>query len=294
LLQQTAPRLITMRRPMWGLALFLAISVVPILASLIYAGLYSVGLVGLLSRGFTLDHWITELGGAELWSSLGISVWVATAVVVVSTALGLIIALGSGAALDRGALGWSVHVPLAFPATVAALSVFMLFGATGWVPRLLLQLGVVGTLEDGWSLVHDRLAVGVIVAHAFAATALLTLSFRALQRSEQLEHLDRVAAALGATAWQRLSRISIPLLLKQGTPTLALVFILILGSYEIPKLLGRQSPQMLSVLVMRKYARFDLTQKPNAMVVALVYTVLVIVVLVWLTRQHRSRAGVQT
>jgi ABC-type Fe3+ transport system permease subunit len=176
---------------------------------------------------------------------------------------------------------------------VAALSVFMLFGATGWIPRVLLQLGVVNTLEDGWSLVQDPWAGGVIVAHAFAATALLTLSFRALQRSEHLEQLDRVAAALGASPRQRLWRISIPLLLRQGTPTLALVFILILGSYEIPRLLGRQAPQMLSVLVMRKYARFDLTQKPSALVVALVYTALVILVLVWLARQHSRRPGVQ-
>jgi ABC-type Fe3+ transport system permease subunit len=283
-----------MRRPLWGLALFAGISVLPIVASLIYAALYSVGLAGLLGRGFTLQYWLIELGGTELWSSIGISVWVAGSVVCIGAAFGLAIALGLGPALDRGSLGWSVHVPLAFPATVAALCVFMLFGATGWVPRLLLSLGVVSTLEDGWSLVHDRYAWGVIVAHTFAATALLALSFRALHGSERLDQLDRIAAALGASPRQRLWRISIPLLLRQGTPTLALVFILILGSYEIPKLLARQSPQMLSVLIMRKYARFDLTQKPNAMVVALVYSAVVILVLVWLARRHARRSGAQT
>jgi putative spermidine/putrescine transport system permease protein len=221
-------------------------------------------------------------------------VWVASAVVSVSTALGLAIALGLGPALERGSLGWSVHVPLAFPATVAALCVFMLFGATGWIPRLLLQLGVLSTLEDGWSLVHDRYAGGVILAHTFAATALLALSFRALQASEHLDQLDRVAAALGANRRQRLWRVSVPLLLRQGTPTLAMVFILILGSYEIPKLLGRQSPQMFSVLIMRKFARFDLTQKPNAMVIALVYTALVVLVLVWVARRHTRRPGAHT
>jgi len=282
-----------MRRPTWGLTLFVIICVLPILASLLYAMLYSVGLTGVFARGFTLDYWATELSGSTLWSSIGLSLWVASAVVLVSTVLGLAIALGLGAALDRGSLGWSVHVPLAFPGTVAALSVFMLFGATGWIPRVLLQLGVVNTLENGWSLVQDPFAGGVILAHAFAATALLTLSFRALQRSEHLDQLDRVAAALGASPRQRLWRISIPLLLRQSTPTLALVFILILGSYEIPRLLGRQAPQMLSVLVMRKYARFDITQKPNALVVALVYTALVILVLIWLARQHSRRPGVQ-
>jgi putative spermidine/putrescine transport system permease protein len=170
----------------------------------------------------------------------------------------------------------------------------MLFGASGWIPRLLLHLRVMSTLEGGWSLVQDPWGVGVITAHSFATTALLTLSFRALQHSEHLDALDRVAAALGADAHQRLWRISVPLLLHRGAPTLALVFILVLGSYEIPLLLGRQSPQMLSVLVIHKYMRrFDLSQKPEALVVALIYTALVVAVIAWLAWQRTRRPGVQ-
>ena len=283
-----------MRRPSWGLALFVIISVLPIAASLVYVGLYSVGLAGILGRGFTLEHWSAVLSSSELWSSLGVSLWIASAVVLLSAAFSLCIALGLGATLDRGPLGWSVHVPLAFPAVLAALSVFMLFGASGWVPRLLLQLGLISTLEGGWSLVQDPWGVGVITAHAFATTALLTLSFRALQHSENLDALDRVAAALGAGPRQRLWRVTVPLLLLRGAPTLALVFILVLGSYEIPLLLGRQSPLMLSVLVMHKYTRrFDLSQKPEALVVALFYTALVVAVIGWLAWQRTRRPGVQ-
>jgi putative spermidine/putrescine transport system permease protein len=282
------------RRQSWGLALFVIVSVLPIAASLLYVALYSVGLAGILARGFTLEHWSAVLSASELWSSLGVSLWVATAVVLVSTLLALCIAVGLGPALDRGPLGWSVHVPLAFPAVLAALSVFMLFSASGWIPRLLLHLGLLSTLEGGWSLVQDPWGVGVITAHAFATTALLTLAFRALQHSENLEALDRVAAALGAGAQQRLWRITVPLLLRRGAPTLALVFILVLGSYEIPLLLGRQSPQMLSVLVMHKYTRrFDLGQKPEALVVALIYTALVVAVIGWLAWQRTRRPRVQ-
>ena len=281
-----------MRRPNWGLALFVIISVLPIAASLLYVGLYSVGLTGMLARGFTLEHWSAVLGTSELWGSLAVSLWIAGAVVLISTLLALLVALGLGTALDRGSLGWSVHVPLAFPAVLSALSVFMLFSASGWIPRVLLSLGLVSSLDGSWSLVQDPWGVGVITAHAFATTALLTLSFRALQHSENLQALDRVAAALGASARQRMWRIAVPLLLRRGAPTLVLVFILVLGSYEIPLLLGRQSPQMLSVLVMHKYSRrFDLSQKPEALVVALIYTALVVGVIGWLAWQRTRRSG---
>jgi putative spermidine/putrescine transport system permease protein len=283
------------RRPGWGLALFLLISVLPILASLVYVALYSVGLAGILARGFTLEHWSAVLAASELWSSLGVSLWIASAVVIVSTVLGLTIALGLGPALDHGPVGWSLHVPLAFPAVLAALSVFMLFGATGWIPRVLLQLGLISSLEGGWSLVQDPWGLGVVVAHAFAATALLALSFRALQHSENLAALDRVAAALGASPRQRLWHVALPLLLRRGAPTLALVFILVLGSYEIPLLLGRPAPQMLTVLVMHKYTRrFDLAQKPEALVVAVIYTALVTAVIAWLAWRRARQAEPQS
>ena len=72
-----------------------------------------------------------------------------------------------------------------------------------------------------------------------------------------------------------------------------LFFIYVMGAYEIPLLLGRQSPQMLSVLAMRKYARFDITQKPEAFAIAFLYAVLVSVVLISLRRQIRPVAREQ-
>ena len=70
-------------------------------------------------------------------------------------------------------------------------------------------------------------------------------------------------------------------------PNTVLFFIYVMGAYEIPLMLGRQSPQMLSVLAMRKYARFDITQKPEAFVIAICYAVLVAAALLWFRRQIR-------
>ncbi|MEO1481548.1 MAG: ABC transporter permease subunit [Myxococcota bacterium] len=247
----------------------------PIAAAAVYALLYSVGMTGLLAKGFTFDHWLAVFNKGELLSATLTSVAVALAVVVLAAGAGLTLALTLGASIDDGPVGLAAHVPLAVPGTVAALLVFLLFTASGFFPRLLLAVGVLGSLDNAPSLVHDPYYLGVITAHAFSAVPFLALVFRGLYRSERIAVLSQVAASLGATQRQTLWRITIPALLRRSESTLVLVFVLVLGSYEIPLLLGRQSPEMFSVLVMRKYGRFDLTEKPEALAIAFAYTLLV-------------------
>jgi len=62
-----------------GLALFFAVAVVPVVLSLLYALLYSLGIAGLLGGGPTLAPWIAVLSRGETWASFGLSLWVAAA-----------------------------------------------------------------------------------------------------------------------------------------------------------------------------------------------------------------------
>lgn len=271
-------------RPSWGLMLFAMASLLPASASLLYALLYSVGVTGLFAGGYTSAHWIAVLGSSELWSSLGLSSMIAGTTVVLSGSVGLALALGLRRSIDRGLLAWSLHVPLSMPGVLAALLVFMLFSAGGWMPRLLAYVGWTPRSDQHWSLVQDPYGLGIVLAHVFLATPFLTLTFRSLYLSERVESLISVAASLGANASQHRWRVAVPVVLRQARPTLAVLFIVVLGSYEIPLLLGRQSPQMISVLVMRKYARFDLADKPAALAVAVLYSVLVFVLLTLMFR----------
>lgn len=257
-----------------SLVAFLLVAAAPIAAAAVYALLYSVGLTGLLAKGFTLEHWSAVLTKGELFSATLTSVIVAVAVVGLGAVVGLALALTLGDAIDDGPVSLAAHVPLAVPGTVAALLVFLLFTASGFFPRLLLASGALSSLDTAPSLVHDPFYLGVIVAHAFSAVPFLALVFRGLYRSERIAVLAQVASSLGASAGQTLWRITVPALLRRSESTLLLVFVLVLGSYEIPLLLGRQSPEMFSVLVMRKYGRFDLTEKPEALAIAFAYTLL--------------------
>ncbi|MFY9825236.1 MAG: ABC transporter permease [Thermoanaerobaculia bacterium] len=270
-----------------GLAAFLAVAVMPIGASLLYALLYSVGLAGLLAEGFNGRHWLAVLGSGEIWWSLGLSVWVAAAVVAAGTALGLALALGFHGSLDRGVLGYALYLPLALPGAVAAFFIFQMLTGGGFVARVLLRLGLLSAPSRFVPLVQDRWAVGIILAHTLLAAPFLALLFGRLYESERVAELAILSRSLGASRRQSLWRVEMPVLLHAAGTNLALLFIVVLGSYEIPLLLGRQAPQMLSVLTMRKFALFDLRQKPEAFVVALLYTGLVMAMVAGLFRRGR-------
>ena len=270
-----------------GLLLFLGLAILPIGLSLVYAALYSLGLTGLLGRGLTGSHWRAVLGSRELWTSLGLSAGVALAVVAATTAAALFLALSLRERVERGPVSYLIYLPLALPGAVVAFLVFQMLTGGGLVPRVLVWLGLSGPV----SLVQDRWALGIVLAHVALAVPFFTLLFADLYRSERIGELASVARSLGAGPGQCLRRVEIPLLLRAGAANLALLFILVLGSYEIPLLLGRQAPQMLSVLTLRKYALFDIAQKPQAFVVALVYTALVLVLIGILFRGERRPYG---
>jgi len=86
---------------------------------------------------------------------------------------------------------------------------------------------------------------------------------------------EKAPRKLGATRWQARQQVALPMLLSRGRPMILLTFLFNLGSYEIPLLLGRQSPQMFSVLTQRRFGQFDLMQRPEAFVLAITYFLLV-------------------
>ena len=259
-----------------GLGLFFLLTVVPVTVSLSYAALYGFGVVGLLSHGFTLEHWHLVLTSDEAWASARLSLYVATAVVLLTSAIALPLALALRRHLESGPLAYFLTLPLAIPGTVAAVLALQLLSGAGLLSRLAFRLHLTSGISDFPSLVHDPLAFGVIATHVALAVPFFTFLFVELFASERIGALLALAASLGARRVQGLLRVTLPVLLRAARPSLALLFVLVLGSFEIPLLLGRQSPQMLSVLTYRKYALFDIAQKPEAYILALGYTALVL------------------
>lgn len=287
----SALRSSTSRPERAAFALFLLAAVLPVAASLAYAFLYTIGLAGLLSTGFTLRSWQKLLAAGELWTSFGLSLAVAGAVVILAAAGGLALSLSLRRSIENGPLATFLHLPLALPYTVAGFVTYQLLAPTGLFSRLAFRLGMIDGPSGFPALTNDASAIGILVAHVALALPFLALLFAQLQASERVDRYADLARSLGATPFQALRRVVVPMLLRRAATPMLLLFVVVLGSYEIPLLLGRQAPQMLSVLTYRKWQRFDILQKPEAFVVALVYTAFALAVLALALRRTRAEEG---
>jgi putative spermidine/putrescine transport system permease protein len=270
-----------------GYALLATIALVPVAGSLVYALLYSVEAVGLLADGVTAEHWAALVGGNVFWRSVGWSAYVAGASVAITLAIALPLGLWLHRSIAGGRLGAFLYLPLAIPSTVSAFLVLQLLAPFGVLARVMRSAGALEAGQGLPPLVYDAAGVGLIVAHVGLAVPFFLLLFAQIHAQERIGELERMAQTLGASAWQATLRVSVPLLLRQAGPNVLLLFVVVLGAYEAPLLLDRQDPQMLSVLVVRTFALFDLDQKPQAFAIALLYTGLVVGVLGLVFRKMR-------
>jgi putative spermidine/putrescine transport system permease protein len=172
---------------------------------------------------------------------------------------------------------------------VVAFVVFQTLSGAGLASRLAYNLGLTGGIEDFPNWVNDAWGAGIIAAHVFMATPFFIILLAQLYQSERLGEYAQLAATLGATARQSARRVIVPVLLRQSFPTLVLYFIFVMGSYEIPLLLGSQSPQMVSVLTIRKLQRFDLADIPQAYTIGVLYMVFVSAAAVFLLRNKAGK-----
>lgn len=241
----------------------------------VYSLLYSLGGIGYLSTGWTIRFWQSAFTGGGLAGSIGLSLAVALTVTLLAALLSLALVLLAPDLHRRPAWLGLLCLPLATPVAVAALGVAQVLGSGGLISRLAYHLRLVQTPADFPVLVNDRYAIGIVVAQLCSAVPLLTLYFSQLWRTVRADRYCQLAEALGATPRQSRLRVALPLLLSRGRSMVLLVFLLTLGSFEIPLLLGRQSPQMFSVLTYRRSGLFDITRKPEAYVLASIYFVLV-------------------
>ncbi|MFO1094416.1 MAG: ABC transporter permease subunit [Planctomycetaceae bacterium] len=165
-------------------------------------------------------------------------------------------------------------MPLATPSALAALLGYQILSPGGLLGRLAFHVGTIESPSELVPLVNDRWAVGIIVTQTLTAAPLMTLFFRGAWKAAHLDRYCRLAESLGATPQQARLRVALPMLLRRGAPLMMLVFLWQLGAYEVPLLLGRQSPQMFSVLTQRHFGQFDLHQRPEAFALSVAYLLL--------------------
>ena len=263
------------REQVWGLSLLVAIVALPIAWAIGYAALYSVGAIGLLSDGVTWRHWSAVLSSHVLSETIGYSMVIAG----ISTGLAVSAALVFVLSYPRWRLSrWRMSllvVPLATPAAVVALVTYQVLNPGGLLARFVFALGWIKSPSDFPPLVNDPWSIGLVTAQTATSFPLLVLFLLKSWTSGQIDRYCGLAESLGASLWEARRQVALPMLVSRLRPLILFTFLVNLGAYELPLVLGRQAPQMFSVLTQRRFGLFDLAQRPQAFVLALIYLVLV-------------------
>ncbi|ARN78802.1 hypothetical protein BST97_12830 [Nonlabens spongiae] len=269
-----------------SIAIFILIAAVPVLLGLGYALMYSLGLTGILSEGFTTTHWEETLITTTFWKSLGFSLYIALVVMLISLFFSLWIVISWIKQLNKGSLSYITYLPLAFPAIVMAFFSFQLLSKSGFMSRVVYKMGWIDSLEQFPDWTNDEFGISIIFSLCLLITPFFIILYSNLYQNERIAELKALAITLGAKPSQVIFKVIVPILLKKSAFTIMLFVIFIMGTYEIPLLLGRQNPSMLSVFIVQKLQKFNLADIPQAYAIAVIYILLIasIIALVYKTR----------
>ena len=166
--------------------------------------------------GFTFAHMSRLWGQADFVQAVRNTLIIALGSLSLEIVFGLLLALALSELGRKG--GWLrtlFILPLAVPTVVAAVMMTYLFATSGWINRILLDLGLIGEnivwlSGDGYSL------FAVMIADCWKVTPLVMLILLAgLQGIDQ--QFYQAAEVDGANAWQRFWHITFPLLLPAIT-----------------------------------------------------------------------------
>jgi iron(III) transport system permease protein len=206
----------------------------PVIALLVWSVIYpnAAVIAGSFENG--LGHW------REFWASpadheaLITSIVISIASVFASLAIGVPLAflLGRFEFPGRRLLRAVATLPAALPPLVGVIAFLFLYGESGVVTRAVQR--AFGMSHAPWQL---RGVGAIVFVHAYTMYVYVFLFVSAgLERFDA--SLDEAASGLGASTWQRLRRVTIPLLMPAVAGSALLVFMNALGSFSAPYVFG--------------------------------------------------------
>ncbi|MFN3324030.1 MAG: ABC transporter permease [Bryobacteraceae bacterium] len=243
--------------------------------------LESIGVAGLSSDGFTTEHYLALLSDREFRASLGFSFAMAAIATLLSTVFGVAMALAIHHHRKESRLArMLIQFPVAMPHLAIAMVVIHLLAPSGLLARGAYAAGWIGEPAEFPAVIQDAYGIGILVAYVWKETPFLAVVALAML-ARTGEEYDLCARTLGATTWQRLRYVTLPLIAPGVISASLIALAFVFSSFETPFLLGRPYPAMLGVVAQRRFMSADLADRPAALALALAMAV-VTAAAVWL------------
>lgn len=244
-------------------------------------------------NSLTFRHYVELSQDSEAYLSLWLTLKLATVATVISACCALALALGLREFARRSRLvNVLLQVPLAIPHLVMAGTLITLIAPSGLLARAAYAAGFIRQPADFPVLISDRYGIGIVLAYILKEVPFISLMTLALLARLGDEY-EQVARTLGASAWQRFRYVTLPMVAPAVVSSSLIVFAFIFGAFEVPFVLGRPYPAMVSVVAQQRYLNVNLAMRPGAIALAVI-SALLTVALAWMyLRLTRAIIGLE-
>ena len=263
-----------------------------VVALFVWPFLYGIG-VSLTpgpGREGLLSNYATFLGDTRERASIWNTLWIAIPVTIANVLVAVPIAYRMRRPLKgQRPISAVFVVPMTLGVVLVAEGMLTFFGPAGWFNKVLLTLGVV---NEPLQLVHNY--VGVLISlfiAEFPVVFLILLGYA----SGIDPNLERAGRMLGAGAWQRFSRITLPLMMPGVAIAAALSFVATFAVFPSAVLVGEPAgvTRVIALAAWQAaYERFDFGEASAiAITMAAIELVCVAAILLGRSRLYRGPSG---
>jgi putative spermidine/putrescine transport system permease protein len=202
-----------------------------------------------------------------------------------TTLLTMVLSIATALMLRRTFVGkrlvaFCYQIPIPMPHIVIGVGILMLLSQSGLISRILYNTGIISRIANFPILVNDDIGFGIVFVYLWKQIPYVGVIVLSILQSIATDY-EEVAYSLGASKWQSFQHVLLPLIIPGITPASIVCFSYVFGAYEVPFILGKTRPTMLSVYSYQLYESLNLKGRPLAMAisvfVALFVTVLVVI-----------------
>jgi putative spermidine/putrescine transport system permease protein len=264
------------RRREQGLMLLLASPAVLVIVALVVIPVGWLMGQSFYDNGFTLENYRRIFSEEIYWRSFGLTFRIALMVTLLTLVLGYPVAYAAAHAKRP----WDVLIlsfvilPFWTSVLVRAYAWLVLLQRTGVTNQMLERFGLI---SEPLALVHNELGTVIATVHILLPFMVLPL-YSTMQKIPR--ELMLAGASLGGGPLHTFCRVFLPLSLPGVVAGLTLVFVLTLGFYITPELLGGGRTIMISMVVSRNVELYNQWGAASAVGVVLLVCVLAIFMLV--------------
>lgn len=229
-----------------------------------------------------LAAFLSSITSPEALSAVSLSLRVAVLAVVINTIFGLTVSLllTRYRFRGRGLLNALIDLPVSVSPVIAGLALILVYGSTGWFGG---ALGAIG-LQVIYSV------PGIVLATCFVSMPLVVRELVPVLDEIGLDQ-EQAGRALGAGAWQRLWRLTLPSIRWALAYGVVLSLARALGEFGAVRVVAGNvlgSTQTMPLLAAQRYADLD---EPGAYAISFVMVAIAVIciVVVALLRPRESR-----